>query len=407
MKKLLIFSLLLSLVGNLFCQGYKWQSELTKTTSSGFYKIDLDPSIIAKLNPNFSDIRIKDNREIDVPYFVEKEPFSITKRVFKEYKIVEKIKWKNGATVLVVKNEGKDTINNIQLQIKNFDVRKRLELAGSDDYKNWYTIKENYLFRSANGLQTTSEVKSLNFPYTDYKYYRIIIYDWFSLPINVMKIGYFDTYQEQGKFKKLENQNVTRFDSSETKQTYIKINFKEAPYFDKLVIKADKPAYYYRKAKICSQRIDKKGRIHYDVLDYITLNSNSDFTSYFSDFDKREFYIVIENEDNPPLENITVEAYQLNRYLITHLEAEQDYRLVFNNDRIKTKPNYDINHFKKSVESNIPMLETREISPIHYQEKKKISSSKIWMWGAIGVVALLLGYISYKMITEMETNENN
>jgi hypothetical protein len=401
MKKLLIILLLLGLVENLFSQGYKWQTELTKPSSDGFYKVDLDPDVVAKLNSNFSDIRIRDVMDVDVPYFIEKEPFSVTKRVFKQYKIVEKIKWKNGATVLVVKNEGKVRINNIQLQIKNFDVRKRLELAGSDDNKNWYTIKENYLFRSANGLQTTSEVKGLNFPYTDYQYYRIIIYDWYSLPLNILKIGYFDTYEEQGKFKNLENKTITRFDSSETKQTYIKINFNETPYFDKLVIRSKKPIYYYRKAKVCTKKIDKKGRTHYDVLDYITLNSNSDFTSYFSDFDKKEFYIVIENEDNPPLGKITIEAYQLNRYLITHLERNQVYRLVLKNDKINTKPNYDINHFKNSVDEDIPLLTTKEIVQINYKEKKKVINSKLWMWIALGLVASLLGYVSFKMISEM------
>ena len=397
---LITFGILIGI--NVFSQNYQWQSELTKTTASGFYKIDLNPSVVAKLNTNFSDIRIKDEKGIEIPYFLEKEPFSVTKRVFKTYQIIKKIKWKNGATVLVIKNENKDTINNIQLQIKNFDVSKRLELAGSDDAKNWFTIKENYLFRSANGNQTTSEIKSLNFPYTDYQYYRIIIYDCFSLPINVIKIGYFDTYQEQGKFKQLENKVLTRFDSSATKQTYIKLNFTETPYFDKLVIKADKPMYYYRKAKLCAQRVDKKGRIHYDVLDYLTLNSNSDFTTYFSDYDKDEIFLVIENEDNPPLENISIAAYQLNRYLIAHLEAKMDYNLVFGSDGNGAKPNYDINHFKSSVEQTIPVLSTKEIFPIRVQGKKKLKSSKLWMWGAIGIVALLLAYLSYNMITEME-----
>ena len=405
MKKLILIATILLFSSRIFCQGYQWQTELTASNSTGFYKIELEPAIVSKLNSNFSDIRIKDNNEIEIPYYLEKEPFSITKRVFKEYKIIEKIKWNNGATVLVVKNENKDTINNIQLQIKNFDVRKRIELSGSDDYNNWYTIKDNYQFRSANGQQTTSEIKSLNFPYTDYQYYRIIIYDWYTLPINVLKIGYFDTYEEQGKFKELKNKMVTRFDSSTTKQTYIKINFKETPYFDKLIIKATKPLFYYRKAKICSQRIDKKGRAHYDVLDYIILNSNSDFTSYYSDLKNKELYLVIENEDNPPLEKITVKAYQLNRYLITHLEAEKEYKLVLENESIKTKPNYDINHFKGRVESNIPVLGTKTLTKINSKLKKNIKPSTIWMWAAIGIVALLLGYMSYKMISEMEKNE--
>ena len=402
MKKIIFVILSFLLAGSLFSQGYQWQSALGEVDSSNFYRIDLQPAIVSKLNRKFSDIRIKDEEGKDVPYFLDKEPFSIIKRVFKEYQVIEKIKWRNGATVLVVKNKTKDTINNIQLQIKNFDVRKHLELAGSDDYNNWYTIKENYMFHSADGRQTTSEIKSLNFPYTDYKYYRIIIYDCFSLPINVLKIGYYDTYQEEGKFKKLNTPILTRFDSAETKQTYIKVNFKEVPYFDKLTIKVDKPTYYYRKAKICFKHTDKKGKVYYEVDDHITLNSKSDLTCYFSDFAEKEFYIVIDNEDNPPLENIDVEAFQLNCYLVAYLVASKNYKLVFENENITERPNYDITHFKSKVADDIQLLSTGNIATIQYQTKKKVTTSSMWMWGAIGLVGLLLGYMSYKMITEME-----
>jgi hypothetical protein len=403
MKKLISITFSLLLTGSLFSQGYQWQSEVENIVVTDFYKIDLEPSIVAKLNTQFSDIRIKGNKGKNVPYFIEKEPFSVTKRVFKEYEIVEKLLWKNGATVLVVENSEKDTINNIQLQIKNFDVRKHIELAGSDDYDNWYTIKENYLFRSADGMKTTSAIKSLNFPYTDYKYYRIIIYDCFSMPINVMKIGYYDTYKEKGKFKKITQPILARFDSAETKQTYIKVAFKERPYFDKLVIKVDKPAYYFRNAKICFKHTDKKGRVYYETHDYLNLNSNSDLTVYFSDFKHKEFYIVIENEDNPPLENVEIEAYQLNRYLIAHLESGNNYKLVFENKDINGVPNYDIDHFKHIIRDDISLLSTTSITQIQYEEKKKkIITSTLWMWLAIGIVALLLGYMSYKMIKEME-----
>ncbi|NQX97751.1 MAG: hypothetical protein HRT73_07710 [Flavobacteriales bacterium] len=403
MKKLVIVIGFL-FINNLFSQEYTWKSEIEKINSDNFYKIELTPQIISKLNTQFSDVRIKNNKGSDIPYFIEKESFSVTKRVFKEYQIKEKIKWKNGATVLVVENKNKDTINNIQLQIKNFDVRKHLELAGSDDYENWYTIKENYVFRTANGFNTTSEVKSLNFPYTDYKYYRIIIYDCFSLPINVLKIGYYDTYQELGKFKRLDTPVLTRFDSVETKQTYINVKFNEVPYFDKLTIKVDKPTYYYRNAKICFKREDKKGRIYYEVEKYININSNSELTFYFSDFKHKELYIVIDNEDNPPLENIRINAYQLNRYLVTHLEKNKNYELVFGNENMQ-RPNYDIEYFKNRVGKDTKTIITQNITAIKYKEKKKITTSTLWMWGSIGLVALLLGYMSYKMITEMERSK--
>jgi hypothetical protein len=401
MKKLMISCCLL-FAGSLFSQDYLWQSTITTIDSPGFYKIDLEPIVLSKLNSNYSDIRIHDNKGNEVPYYFEKEDFSITKRVFKEYKLLEKVNWKNGATVLFIENTDKATINNLQLQIKNFDVRKRLELAGSDDYQQWYTIKENYLFYSADGNTTTSEVKALNFPFTDYKYYRIIIYDVFSLPINVLKIGYFDTYQEQGKFKQIEAPTINRFDSAETHQTYLKVSFKETPYFDKLTFKIEKPAYFHRNAKICLKHEDKKGRVYYEVLNYFVFNSNDELSFYNNDFSHKEFYIVIDNEDNPPIENIDIAAYQLNRYLVTHIEKDMVYQLVFGNKNKTVQPNYDISFFKNKVAEDIPILQTNEIVRIKNELKTKTKVSTVWIWISISVVAILLGYMSYKMIAEME-----
>lgn len=401
MKKLIVILCCIATI-SAFGQDYGWKSKVQKTDSTGFCKINLQPDIVAKLNSNFADIRIRDKNGKEIPYFIEKEDFSVTKRVFREYKLVEKIKWTNGATVLFIENEAKDTINNIQLQIKNFDVRKHLELAGSDNYKDWYTIKENYLFYSADGGITTSEMKSMNFPYCDYKYYRIIIYDCYSLPINVMKIGYYDTYREQGKFKQLAAPVLSRTDSNETRETYIKVNFKETPYFDKLVFKVGKPDYFYRNARICLRHHDKKGRVYYEPIAYFDLNSNNDLTFYRSDFPYQEFYVVIANEDNPPLENIEIDGYQLNRYLVSYLEASNDYQLVFENEKIKNKPNYDIGFFKNKIANNVVHLSTETIQPIKHNLKTEEETSVYWIWIAIGLVVLLLGYVSYKMILEME-----
>ena len=54
------------------------------------------------------------------------------------------------------------------------------------------------------------------------------------------------------------------------------------------------------------------------------------------------------------------------------------------------------------IRDDIQLLATNEITPIQYKVKEKVVTSTLWMWGAIGMVALLLVYMSYKMITEME-----
>lgn len=403
MKKLII-AIGLMISGSLYSQGYQYQTELENNTKEGFYKITLTPEILGKLKPNYADLRLKDKAGQAVPYYLEKESFSINKRVFKEYKIKEKIKWKNGATVLFVENTAQNAINNIQLQIKNFDVRKRLELAGSNDYNEWFTIKENYVFRSANGGNLTSEVKSLNFPYCDYKYYRIIIYDVFSLPINVMKVGYYDTYQELGKFTELVSPEAELLDTAGVKETYIKIAFNDKPYFDRLVFEVEKPAYFYRNARLALKELDYKGRNYYRTLERFVLNSNSDLTHYTNAFGHKEFYVIIENEDNPPLQIKGIKAFQLNHYLITYLESENKYKMVFGNKNVFSSPNYDIAHFKSKVGANVAFVKTKEITKLKQVEEQieEEVGNQYWIWIAVAIVALLLGFVSYKMIMEMD-----
>lgn len=402
--KNLILSIALVVTGSLYSQDYHYQTVIEQNTNKGFYKVELSPEILGKLNANFSDLRLMDNEHTEQSYYIEKEVFSVDKRVFKPYKIKEQLKWKNGATVLFVENTAQSTINNIQLQIKNFDVRKHLELAGSNDYNEWFTIKENYVFRSANGGKVTSEVKSLNFPYCDYKYYRIIIYDVFSLPINVMKVGYYDTYQEQGKFNEVNELKANVIDTSGVKQTFIHLQFKDKPYFDKLVFEVEKPTYFYRNAKLALKQKDYKGRVYYNTIYRFVLNSNSDLTFYTNSFKYDNVYLIIDNEDNPPLEIKSIKAFQLKHYLVAHLEAKNKYKLVFGNDKQRTAPNYDIAHFKTKVGADTPYLKTKNISLVKTEavSKTEEQESNYLIWLAVAGVALLLGFVSYKMIIEME-----
>lgn len=401
MKKIIIAIGILS-SSVLAGQSFQYQSALAEPTQKGFYNIPLRPELVGKLQSNKADLRLMDKNNQEVPYYLEKEAFSISKRLFKEYKVIEKIRWRNGATVLYVENEEQNMIDNIQLQIKNFDVRKRLELAGSDNYSEWYTIKENYVFRSANGLDTTSEVKSLHFPYCDYKYYRIIIYDVFSLPINVLKVGYYDTYQEKGKFNLVGKLNKYIIDSVEVKKTYIKLKFNHNLYSDKLVFAINKPEYFYRNAAIALKKKDHKGRWYYQEIDHFVLNVNSDLTLYQNDFPYKEFYVIIDNEDNPSLTIESVEAYQLKRRMVTYLEKDNNYRLVYGNEEPMKLPQYDLTFFKSKVSPNIPILEVGEMVAIEQVIAPQQESQTHYIWIAVVLIAGLLGFISYKMIIEIE-----
>jgi len=187
-------------------QQFNWQASLAPVSSDGYYKILLSPEIVSKLNDNLGDIRLYsiDNKEI--PYVNEVEvPFE-TKDYFVEYKIIEKKELTSWPyyTRLVIHNPKKTEISNIQLVIRNTDVSKSLKLSGSDDNKNWYSIKDSYRFHSMYSDETTSVIKIIDFPVSNYEYYEILIDDWKNNPINIVKAGYFNTSIEKGKYSLLD-----------------------------------------------------------------------------------------------------------------------------------------------------------------------------------------------------------
>lgn len=179
------------------------------------------------------------------------------------------------------------------------------------------------------------------------------------------------------------------------------MNFNDRPYFDKLVFKINKPTYFYRNARLALKKTDHKGRIYYETVTYFVLNSDSELALYVSGFPHQEFYLIVANEDNPPLEIESIEAFQLKHYLITHLEANNEYRLVFGSEKHVSLPNYDIAFFKHKIAKNIVSLKLAPFTSLTKEAVVEPVKPTSLIWLAVAAVALLLGFISYKMINEM------
>ena len=168
-----------------FGQGFRYQASLPPAATQGFYKIALTPPIAARLKTDFSDIRLYDSARREVPYLLEREAATQSRKLFREYEIVRKTILPGGNTTLVLRNPARSKINNISLLIKNTNVRKKASLSGSNDAQTWYGLEDNYYLHSLYSPAATAEVNLLNFPLSDYEYYRLIINDSTSAPLNI------------------------------------------------------------------------------------------------------------------------------------------------------------------------------------------------------------------------------
>jgi hypothetical protein len=399
---LLLHAIALTIVG--YSQDFEWSSEINNPTQTAFYKIDLSPQVISKLNSAYSDIRIFDNADKEVPYVLKTEVPKQLKTIFKAYEIVDIKKSKN-YTAVIIRNDAKTKINNIQLSIKNFDVTKHLELSGSNDKENWYAIKENYKFRSSYSNKETFKVNILNFPYSDYEYYRIVIFDVFTLPINILEAGYYDTYSELGKYNILSSPSFVQIDSASIKKSLLKVHFDATPYLNSIHFEIDTPSFYHRKASFGYYETNKKGKKYFNVIRNVVLRSDAKNEFNLTHFVHKDFYLIIDNEDNPPLSIVNINAKQLNSYLIAYLDKDRAYKLSFGKAKTQS-PQYDLSHFMDSIPDGIKTLKNKAIIKVvqqNNQDEKNVDIPAYWLWLGIALVVLLLGFMTNKMLKEMKS----
>jgi len=405
MKKIISLIALIALYHASFGQAFKGEASLPKVEVDGFYRISLTPELSQYLTSNFSNIRIHNAEKKEIPYILQAESRRYYTEEFKEYKILEKKQAKNCCTSLVLHNPEGTSINNIILSIKNAEVTKYATLLGSDDQQEWFALKQSFSFNSIIGENQTSEIKIVDFPLSNYSYYKLLIDDSTSAPLNILKAGYFRINSEEGKFTEIRGQRITAADSAKEKKTYIRISYDTLRTLDRFMLTMSGPTYFLRHASLSvkKQRINRKKEkeFYFEHVSEFEISSKQTSFFEFSGLKTSELLIEINNQDNTPLQVTSAKVYQLNRYLTALLKAGDNYVLKFGGAELQA-PQYDLVFFKDRIPSDPITLTPLSITV--YEEKDTKSptffTNRAIIWVAIGVIAVVLAAMSFKLVNE-------
>jgi hypothetical protein len=394
-----------------YAQDFRAQSQLPNVSADGFYRVAITPELTTHLNTGFTNIRIVDSKGMEVPYLFQVERPSHHSLKFKPYRIVEKTLTKNCCTTLILENSASEPINNISLSIKNADITKQATLLGSDDKTNWFALKESFTFAPINNRQDISEVRIVDFPLSNYQYYKLQISDSTNAPINILSAGYFEVSSESGKFTELPAA-IAASDSVKQKRTYIKIELDTTHVIDKISIRMKGAPYFLRMASINAQRTSetKKGEIRtwFDELESFELSSKGPSVITLPNIKVKELFVVIENDDNPAVQVDEIHVFQLNRYLTAYLKKDETHTIKIGAADLRA-PVYDIGYFKDSIPQNIATLNAGALimaDQISTSGSKTFFSSKLIIWGAIIAVIVILGFMALRMINEASAEKS-
>jgi len=383
-------------------QSFVMERDLGPVQTDGFYRIDLSPDIMSNLNAALTNARIIDSNGKEVPYLLMQEQPATYSKIFRPYRISSYDKVKNCCTSIILENPDSKPINNIHLSIRNADVSKTITLTASDDKKEWYALKAPTLISATGDGTHTSALKLVDFPMSNYAFYKIDIDDSTSAPLSITAAGYFALNTSAGKYS-----NVTvdwqKSDSASLKRSYIKLRFSNTQVIDRIVLAMKGTPYFLRRGNLLREVKSSNARKpYYDRLASFTVSSRQPAVIDLNAVRGNEFILEIENEDNPSLEVDNLSVEQLNRYLVAWL-SKGEHKLMFGKPELQA-PNYDLQNFRDSIPASLQQLKpgaAKSIKEEQASETPTFFTNRLVIWAAIIVVIGVLGLLAVKMTREM------
>jgi hypothetical protein len=377
---------------------FRYQSSIEEVGKSGFYKIHLQPVLIAKGKQDLSDLRIIDNKNKFVP-FVRMQNVPSKAADFLALPIVNS-SLADSVTTLIVENKDSLLLQSLWLKVKNTAVYRKADLLGSDDQQNWFAIQEDVALDQSSGSTTDSYLQSLSFPASNYRFLKIKINNGRKEAIKILKVGVFSNKRSVLGYVDLPAPQFLKTDSS-NKSTYLRLSFKDNFLISKLKIHVTSPKFYKREVLIFGWEGSKKR-----LIGETTLQSGSK-QEILIGAKAMKLELQIFNGDNPPLEIDKVLASEVKEYIFAYLEANTKYQLLV--DDIKAlMPDYDLKFFADSNKS-LPEIQHSAIQK-NALLKEEIKGDKPnytpFVWLAIIVVLALLSFLSWRMMTEMKARNS-
>ena len=304
--------------------------------------------------------------------------------------------------------EAAQSLNNINIIIKNTEVQKYCTLSGSNDKQDWFIISDSVRLIPQLSAKNTESNITINFPRSNYRFLKLVISNRNKDPYNVMGItsnsiaqgfifsNFFDSI--------IQNPPTVIIQKDSNKISYIQIIQQQQFHFNQINIKVEGVKFYNRKVDLYIS--EKNTNTYSDPGKFIqsfTVSNNSNLQIILPVLNADTFYLVINNEDNPALRIIGVRTGISYNYITAYLEKGMTYRLIMDRQNA-VFPNYDITKDYPTTKDSVPLLNAGSIIAFKNREgiKKNNSSDKKWIiWICITITLLVLLFFTKSLMKEV------
>ncbi len=288
-------------------------------------------------------------------------------------------------------------------------------------------LLNDYRIVSIQNEFTEYKFTNIIFPDSKYNFYRIKITDNSEnqsekdFNENEPKIKTANLFLQKtvvGNFENVEISSQTIKIDKEKKQTIIDIQLAHSVPIDFLSLKIKNDFDYYRTIQfkyLLDSTETEKGTIYNFVTFHTNLLSSIENQEGVSEFfihpnstiKSNQYQIIIDNQDNQPLDIGQLEMKTYVKHLFTRVVSisniagkEIDYFLMYGNEKIR-KPSYDIIRFESTIPTDLVSLELEKEQKIPQKRVEKIKAlfeNSLWLWLLMGGIILVLTVLTFKMM---------
>lgn len=381
-------------------KSFKYKAGLQKIDSTGFYRIGLQPALVAKAKPDLSDIRIADAKGNFVPYVQAGSLPQKSQKSFVVFPVITARAATDTGTTFTIENKTDLALDRLWIRLQNTAVKRKVNLLGSDDLKQWFAIQEDIPLQEAVQNSEGTYLQSLFFPASNYRYLKLQVNDKNKSPIKFLQAGVYTEYASAAQaYTRITPVRVVKADSN--RASFIDIKLDDNYQVNRLHLNISAPKYYKRGVAV--YQFVNNGK---ELISEAELSSTKTPDLLIS-AKSNHLLIEISNGDNPPLSIGEITAFQSDEYLIGYLEAKQSYQIL-TGDSSALSPEYDLKFFTDSIKDNIPAIKHDAIIKndgyaVKVAEVKPDRTPLIWV--AIVVALGVLLFLTLKMTKEVKKKE--
>jgi hypothetical protein len=379
-------------------QSFKYKAPIKPVDTDGFYRVELQPDLVAQCQRTLADIRLKDEQGTTVAYLLGNTLLEKERSNYRQFPEVISNTVSDTLISFIAENKDRLNISRLWLKLRNTAVSRNLNVLGSDDLTHWFAIKENIGLQNNDNRKAGTFDELLMLPVSTYRYIKIQVNGRNLTPVNILQVGVYVENTTPLQYVPVPLASIKTKNRADS--TFINLSFKYAYAINKLHLELTGSKYYQRRLEI--YQIDGNNREK--VKD--TLVSSAGNGDIYLSAKAFKLQLIIYNGDNQPLAVKVLQTSQAEQSLVAYLKKEHQYQLWFGNPKLNA-PLYDLQFFADSINKVLPVVNHAAIVPLlNGQPKAKAQQLPAWLlWIAGGIGLLALFALTLKMTKEVTKNK--